>query len=182
MPLDALRDALPAYAQDLAANLAALAEESVLTDQQKWGCFLACALAIGEPTTLREVAGAARLDAAATTAAKSAAAIMGMNNVYYRALHLMKNGEYASMPSRLRMRVLADPGVDKADYELWSLAVSAVNGCGLCLDAHEEELRRRAVPPAQVQAALRIASVVGGVAQVLRAEAALKADGDGGSR
>ncbi len=182
MSLDALRDALPAYARDLAANLSVLAGETVLTEQQKWGCFLACACAVGEPTTVREIAGAARLDAAAATAAKSAAAIMGMNNVYYRALHLMKTGEYAALPSRLRMQVLADPGVDKADYELWSLAVSAVNGCGLCLDAHEEELRRRAVQPPQVQAALRIAAVVGGVAQVLRAEAALKDGADGASR
>lgn len=179
MPLDTLRDALPPYARDLGANLTALEADTTLTEQQKWGCLLACASAVGEPTTLREVAAAAKLGEAAADAARSAAAIMGMNNVYYRALHLMKNGEYAAMPSRLRMGVLADPGVEKTDYELWSLAVSAVNGCGLCLDAHDEELRRRAMPPAAIQAALRIAAVTTGVAQVLRAEAAARGDAPG---
>lgn len=182
MSLDALHDALPPYARDLAANLQALEADATLTDQQKWGCFLACASALGEPTTLREVTGAAKLGEAAADAARSAAAIMGMNNVYYRAMHLLKNGEYAAMPSKLRMGVLADPGVEKADYELWSLAVSAVNGCGLCLDAHDEELRRRAMPPGAIQTALRIAAVTAGVAQVLRAEAAVREGGQAGGR
>ena len=79
---------------------------------------------------------------------------MGMNNVYYRALHLMKNPEYATLPARLRMNILANPGVDKVDFELWSTAVSAVNGCGMCLDAHENELKKHAVPSVNIQAAL----------------------------
>ena len=91
---------------------------------------------------------------------------MGMNNVYYRALHLMKNAEYRTMPARLRMNVLASPGVDKANFELWSTAVSAINGCGMCLDAHEAELKKHGVTAPQIQAALfRIAAVVNGVAQ-----------------
>ena len=174
MSIDALRDALPAYAKDLSQNLSMLSNETLLTDQQKWGVFLACAFAVGEPTTVREIEDAAGLDEAARTAAKAAAAIMGMNNVYYRSIHLMKTGEYATLPARLRMGVLANPGVDKADFELWSFAVSAINGCGMCLDAHDEELRKRAVPTTHVQAALRIAAVVNAVAHVLLAEAALK--------
>jgi alkyl hydroperoxide reductase subunit D len=100
---------------------------------------------------------------------------MGMNNVYYRALHLMKNEEYRTLPARLRMNILANPGVEKVDFELWSLAVSAINGCGMCLDAHEDELRKHGVTAQEVQAALRIAAVVHAVAQVLRAEEAVAA-------
>ncbi len=73
------------------------------------------------------------------------------------------------------MNVIANPGVDKGDFELWSLAVSAVNGCGMCLDSHEEELRKRNFTPTQIQTALRIAAVVNAGAAVLRAEAALAA-------
>jgi len=68
------------------------------------------------------------------------------------------------------MNVIANPGADKTDFELWCIAVSAINGCGACLDSHEEELRKRAVPAAQIQAAFRIAAVVNAVSRVLTAE------------
>lgn len=175
MSLDALRDGLPAYAKDISLNLGSLASETVLTDQQKWGAFVASAHAVGTPAVIKAVeaaADAAGLSAEAKTAAKAAAAIMGMNNVYYRALHLMKNQEYRTLPARLRMNVIANPGVDKTDFELWCTAVSAVNGCGMCLDSHEEELKKRGVPAIHIQAALRIASVVHAASAVVRGEIA----------
>ena len=175
MSLDTLRDALPAYAKDLSLNLSSLANETVLNDQQKWGAFLASAWAVGQPAVVKAVeaaAAAAGLTAEAANGAKAAAAIMGMNNVYYRSLHLMRNAEYRTMPARLRMNIIGNPGVDKADFELWCTTVSAVNGCGLCLDSHEEELRKRGVPTASIQTALRIAAVVNAVSAVMRAEVA----------
>ncbi len=175
MSLDALRETLPAYAKDLSLNLSTLAGETLLTDQQKWGTFVASAYAIGVPAVVKAVevaAGDGGLSDEAKTAAKAAAAIMGMNNVYYRSLHLMHNGEYRTLPARLRMNILGNPGVEKLDFELWSLAVSAINGCGMCLDAHEAELKKHAVPNTAIQAALRIASVVNAVSRVLAAEAA----------
>ena len=178
MSLDTLRDALPAYAKDISLNLGSLASETVLSDQQKWGAFVASAHALSEPAVVQAIeaaADAAGLSAEAKTAAKAAAAIMGMNNVCYRSLHLLSNGEYKSLPARLRMNVLANPGVDKADFELWSTAVSAVNGCGMCLDAHEAELKKHGVPAQQVQAALRIAAVVNAASRVIAAEQALAA-------
>ena len=73
------------------------------------------------------------------------------------------------------MNVMANPGVDKADFELWSLAVSAVNGCGMCMDAHEKVVLQHGVSQAAVQAALRIAAVVHAAAATLDGEAALAA-------
>jgi alkyl hydroperoxide reductase subunit D len=175
MSLDTLREALPAYAKDLSLNLSSLAGETVLGDQQKWGCFVAAAYAVGQGDTIKAVnaaAQAAGLSAEAAEAAKAAAAIMGMNNVYYRSLHLLTNPEYRTLPARLRMNIIANPGVDKTDFELWCTAVSAVNGCGMCLDSHEEELRKRQVPNTHIQTALRIAAVVNAVSRVLAAEAA----------
>jgi len=173
MSLDGLRDALPAYAKDLSLNLSSLANETVLNDQQKWGTFLASAHATGQPQVVKAVeAACAALSPEARTAAKAAAAIMGMNNVYYRSLHLMRNQEYRTLPARLRMNVIANPGVDKADFELWCTAVSAINGCGMCLDSHEDELRKRSVPTVNIQTAIRIAAVVNAVSQVLAGEAA----------
>jgi alkyl hydroperoxide reductase subunit D len=177
MSLDALRETLPAYAKDLSLNLSSLANETVLTDQQKWGCFLASAHAVGQAAVVaaaESAAQAAGLSPEAANAARAAAAIMGMNNVYYRALHLLSNPEYRTLPARLRMNVIANPGVEKVDFELWSTAVSAINGCGMCLDSHEAELKKHGMSAQQVQAAIRIAAVVNAVSRVLQAQAALE--------
>ena len=175
MSLDALRESLPDYAKDLNLNLSSLAAETLLSDQQKWGCFVAAAYAVGSPAVIKAVEAAATeagLSEAASQAAKAAAAIMGMNNVYYRALHQMHNPEYRTLPARLRMNIIANPGVEKVDFELWSMAVSAINGCGACLDAHETELKKRSVPNTAIQASLRIAAVVNAVSRVAAGEAA----------
>ena len=156
-------------------NLSSLARETVLDDQKKYGVFLASAYAVGERETLNDIVSEVedKLSAEALSAAKAAASIMGMNNVFYRFNHLVSASDYKTMPAKLRMNVIGNPGVDKADFELWSLAVSAINGCGMCIDAHEHELRKAGLTTEQIQAAVRIASVVNAAAAVIRAEAAL---------
>lgn len=175
MSLDELRDRLPDYAKDIRLNLGTLASETALTDQQKYGAFLASALASRNATVIQAVAAWTedKLSPEAVTAAKAAAAIMGMNNIYYRATHLMTAKDYAKMPAKLRMNVIGNPGVEKVDFELWSLAVSAINGCGMCLDAHEQVVRKAGLSAEQVQAALRIAAAVHAAAVILDGEEAL---------
>ena len=175
MTIDALRDRIPDYAKDIRLNLGSLAGETALNDQQKWGCFLASALASRNADVIRAVAADAqeKLSPEAANAAKSAAAIMAMNNVYYRALHLMSEQVYTTLPAKLRMNVIGNPGVEKVDFELWSIAVSAINGCGMCLDSHEKVVRKAGLSTEQVQAALRIGAVVHAAAAVLDGEAAL---------
>ena len=170
MSLEALRGRLPEYAKDLKLNLGSLASEEVLSLQQKAGCFVASALASRNAEVTKAVVAefGPQLSAEALTAAKAAAAIMGMNNIYYRFVHLV-GGEYGSMPARLRMNVMARPGVEKLDFELWSLAVSAMNGCGRCIDSHEKVLRDAGIREDQIQAAVRIASIVASVAVALEA-------------
>ena len=175
MSLDALKNRLPDHAKDIKLNLSSLARETVLDDQKKYGVFLASAYAVGERETLNDSISEVedKLSAEALSAAKAAASIMGMNNVFYRFNHLVSASDYKTMPAKLRMNVIGNPGVDKADFELWSLAVSAINGCGMCIDAHEHELRKAGLTTEQIQAAVRIASVVNAAAAVIRAEAAL---------
>jgi len=178
MALEALAASLPPYAEDLARNLAAAADDARLTEQQKWGCFVAAAAAVATPAAIQATLAAARgagLSPEAMAAAKGAAAIMAQNNVYFRALTLLRNPEYKAMRSGLRMRIVTHPGVPADDFDLWCVAVSAIHGCPDCLDAHEAPLRARGVGAGAVQAALRIAAVVHGVSRVLAAEAALAA-------
>jgi alkyl hydroperoxide reductase subunit D len=103
-------------------------------------------------------------------AAKGAAAIMGMNNVYYRFQHIVENPRYTEIPARLRMNILRGHKGDPVDFELWSLAVSAINGCGKCVSSHERVLRSKGVAEDAIVAAVRIASVLSAVAGVLTIE------------
>ena len=174
MSIVALKNALPAYAEDLKRNLDALAAETTLSDQQKWGAFLAAAYALGVPLAIRaiEKEAAAKLSAEAKAAAKAATALIAQNMIYYSAVNLLSNHDYRAQPAKLSMHALGHAGVDRIDFELWSLAVSAVGQCGPCLNAHEAELHRRNVTIERIHAVLRIAAVVSGVCVVLRAEAA----------
>jgi len=174
MSIQTLKDRLPDYARDLKLNLGSLATETVLNDTLKAGTFVASAIASRNPQVIAAVIAefAPKLAPADLAAAKAAAAIMGMNNVYYRFLHLAENEEYTRLPARLRMNVIGAPGTAKENFELWSLAVSAINGCGLCITAHDKVVRAAGITTEQVQAAVRIAAVVHAVAVTLEAEAA----------
>lgn len=176
MGVATVREDLPGYAKDLRLNLGSVTSSTSLTEQQLWGTVLASAIASRGRTVLAELSdeATAHLSPEAATAAKTAAAVMAMNNVYYRSVHLLEEGvedpEYGRLPARLRMNALADPGVDKVDFELWSVAVSAVNGCGRCLAAHERELRGRGISREVIQDAIRVAAVVHAAAVTLEAE------------
>jgi alkyl hydroperoxide reductase subunit D len=173
--MQAIRERIPDYAKDLRLNLDVIPKVESLTPQQLWGTALASALATRNDDLVRAVADEARahLDESAFGAARTAAALMGMNNVYYRSLHLVSNPEYGSMPARLRMQAIGNPGVDRLDFELYCLAVSAVNGCGKCLDSHEAEVRKRGATALAVQDAIRVAAILNAVAGVLDGERAL---------
>jgi lipoyl-dependent peroxiredoxin subunit D len=170
--LDTIRDAIPDYARDLKLNLGSVLSTSGapgLSEKQIWAVALASAIASRNAELTRdfEALAAAHLDAAYINGARAAAAIMGMNNVYYRFLHLVEDPEYAQLPARLRMNVIGNPGIDKVDFELLSLAVSAINGCGTCVASHERQLRKHEFTRETVQSAVRIAATVHAVARVL---------------
>ncbi|GAN71545.1 alkyl hydroperoxide reductase AhpD [Acetobacter syzygii] len=174
MSIDALKDRIPDYAKDLRLNLGSLASDISLTPQQLGGTFVASALAARNDAVTREIVAQFRdvLSEQALAAAQSANAIMGMNNIYYRFVH-MAGGEYAKMPAQLRMSVIGNPGVDKADFELWCLAVSIINGCDLCVTSHEK-IVRDALGAGAVQTAARIAATVHAVAVTLQGADALQ--------
>ncbi|MAQ71170.1 MAG: alkyl hydroperoxide reductase [Alphaproteobacteria bacterium] len=178
MTITNLKSRIPDYAKDIKLNLSTLAGEETLNDQQKWGCFLACAMNTGNLELIQSVEAEAvdYLSAEAYQAAKSAASIMAMNNVYYRFTHLAGNKDYLNLPAKLRMNVIGNPGVDKVDFELWSLAVSAQNGCGMCIDAHEAVLEKAGMGKEQIQAAVRIGATINAVAVVLTTETALETE------
>jgi alkyl hydroperoxide reductase subunit D len=180
MDLTQLKNLIPDHAKDLKLNLSTvLSPEGApgLAEHQIAATALASAIAARNPTLLREIEALVvpTLDAAQVTAARAAAAIMGMNNVYYRFVHLVENPDYGTLPAKLRMNVIGNPGVPKTDFELYSLAVSAINGCGACVVAHDKVVRKAGVTAEGVQSAVRIAAVIHGVAVALESTGAVAA-------
>ena len=178
MSVENLKAALPEYAKALKLNLGSITRSAVLNEEQLWGTLLACAAATRSTQVLSEIGAEAAdyLSAEAYQAALGAASIMGMNNVFYRGRGFLE-GSYDDLRPGLRMNIIANPGVGKANFELWCFAVSSINGCSHCMVAHEHALREAGVARESVLEALKAAAIVSGVAQAIVASQTLAAVG-----
>src|ERR1700722_18032696 len=170
MSVENLKAALPEYAKDLKLNLGSITRTTVLNEEQLWGTLLASAAATRNTQVLQEIGDEAadNLSGEAYQEALDAASIMGMNNVFYRGRGFLQH-QYDDLRPGLRMNIIANPGVDKANFELWSFAVSSINGCPDCLSAHEHTLREAGVSRETIFEALKVAATVAGVAQAITA-------------
>ena len=175
MAIDTIKDMLPAYAKDMRLNFSTVLTEAGapgLTEKQ----IAAIAVAVAHSTKCKvlveniEEFAQDFLTEEEYQGAQIATSIMSMNNIYYRFTHLVSDSEYGKLPARLRMNQMANPGLDKATFELASIAVSAVNGCGMCLDSHEKNLRELGVSTQGIQSAIRIAAVLFSVSVSLAVE------------
>ena len=173
MKLETLRAEIPDFGRDIRLNLESVLTpegSAGLTKKQIWAVALASSYALESSDLVKMILeeGAADLDDATVEASKAAATIMGMNNVYYRGLHLMEDAELKKLPARLRMNVIGKPGIEKVDFELMSFAVSAIGACGQCLTAHLHELRKASLSNEGIQASLKIASVLSAADRALK--------------
>lgn len=161
--IDDIRAQFPEAAKDIKLNLQGVLGDSSLDNDTKWGVAIACALATRQPA-LRDAimtsAQSAGVSDNAVIDAQAAATLMAMNNVFYRFRHMMEKEAYNTMPAGLRMNHMAKPLTGKASFELMSLAVSAMNGCQMCLITHEQTLLKHGVTEKQINDAVRIASVM----------------------
>jgi alkyl hydroperoxide reductase subunit D len=168
--IEALRDKLPDAAADIRLNLQSVMDSSSLNDGQKWMVAVASALS-SRNIELRDAVLADAKDAVSNEVvedAKAAAALMAMNNVFYRFRHFMESKEtYKTLPARLRMNRIARPLSNKLDFELACLAVSAINGCEMCVRSHEETVIKGGLTEENVVDAVRIASTMHAAAQSL---------------
>ena len=163
--MEALRSfgaALPEPARDVKLNLVAVLQDSSLPERTRWGVALASAIATRNPA-LREAVlhdGAEHLDEAVRDDAQAAAALMAMNNVFYRFRHVVGNPVYQQIPAKLRMNRLAAPKTSKPEFELLCLAVSAINNCEMCIRSHEQAVLGGGMTPQHVHDAVRIAATL----------------------
>jgi alkyl hydroperoxide reductase subunit D len=170
--LEALRSRIPEAAKDISLNLQSVLGDGPLSPAQRWGVAVASAVAARNPGLRDAVmadARAAGIDAAVIDDAIAAASLMAMNNVYYRFRHLVGKQSYSDKPARLRMNRLVRPATNAVDFELFSLAVSAINGCGTCIESHEKVVVTKGLTEEQVHDAVRIAATVHAAAVALEA-------------
>lgn len=165
MSIEQLKNKLPDFAKDIKLNLAnVLTEEGApdLKQKQIYHIAISVAFTLKNAFVINAILNESNtiLSEGEINAAKSAATIMAMNNIYYRFAHLVADKSFLTMPAKLRMNVIGNPGIAKIDFELSCLAVSAINGCGMCLDAHANELVKAGVSKLAIQSAVRIASVL----------------------
>ena len=170
--LELLRAEIPEPARDIRLNLQSVLMPGDLTPAQRWGVAVASAAAARNRRVQAAVIADARaeVDAAVIDDALAAAALMAMNNVFYRFRHLCGNDSYLQKPARLRMNRIAKPATSKLDFELYCLAASAIGGCGTCMEAHEKVVVAGGLSEDQVLEAIRIAATVNATAVALEME------------
>ena len=162
MTLDQIRDALPETARDIKLNLQSVLTSTVLTPAQLWGVAVTSAATARSPVLRDAILASAwaQVDATVIDDALAAAALMAMNNVYYRFRHQVGKEAYSTKPARLRMNRLVKPATNKPDFELFSLAASTINGCEMCVRAHEHEVVNGGLSEEAVHDAVRVAATV----------------------
>jgi len=171
MELQALKDRIPDYAKDLRLNLDAVISRSSLTPSLAAGAALAAAFAAKSPALVAALQNGGPLDPAQARAALTAAALMGMNNVWYPFVEMAGDPELGTLRPELRMNAYATHGgVDRTSFELYALAASIVGKCEFCVRSHYRLLRENGFTAQQLRDVGRIAAVINAAAQVLAVE------------
>lgn len=99
--------------------------------------------------------------------AVSCASLLASNNVFYRFRHFTQKEKYTQIPARIRMQLMMKPVTSKEFFELMSLAISAVNGCEMCVNAHEDSLIKLNTKEERIFDAVRIASIVTATGKII---------------
>jgi alkyl hydroperoxide reductase subunit D len=105
--------------------------------------------------------------AAETGEAAGCASLLASNNVFYRFRHFTQKEKYGQIPARIRMQLMMKPATGKEFFELMSLAISAVNGCEMCVNAHEDSLIKLGTTEERIFDAVRLASLVTSAGKVI---------------
>jgi alkyl hydroperoxide reductase subunit D len=161
--LEVLRNSLPDFAKDTRINLSSVLQPGALSFSQVWGVAISAAASSNCTNLLTATLNDARADSTPEGTiedALAAASLMAMNNVFYRFRHMVGKEIYSQFPARLRMQRMAQLVGPKADFELYCLAVSAINGCETCIKSHEEAIVKNGLTEEQIYDAVRIAAVI----------------------
>ncbi len=99
--------------------------------------------------------------------AMACASLLSANNVLYRFRHFVEKEKYNELPARIKMNIMMKPVLGKEFFELVSLAVSAINGCEMCVKSHEESVLQLGASEERVFEAIRLASIIVSIDKLL---------------
>jgi lipoyl-dependent peroxiredoxin subunit D len=169
--LSAIKELVPDYAKDIRLNLDGTIARSSLEGNDAVGVALAAAFASKSPALVAAIRNAAVLSPEETNGALTAAALMGMNNVWYPYVEMTDNADLKGQPAGLRMNAYASHGgVDKRRFEMYALAASIIGKCHFCVKSHFETLLKEGMSSTQLRDVGRIAAVINAAALVIAAE------------
>ena len=164
--LNSIKERMPEHAKDIRLNLDGVIARSSLASEDALGVALAAAFAAKSPELV--AAFKAAIPPAEGHAALTAAALMGMNTVWYPFVEMAGDEELKTMRAELRMNAYATSGgVAKAKFEAYALAASIIGKCHFCVRSHYELLKKEGWTTQQLRDIGRIAAVVNAAAQVL---------------
>jgi alkyl hydroperoxide reductase subunit D len=168
--LDCLEEAKSRYVADLKLNFKSSFESDHLSKKEV--ALLGVALAVNASNRLlreffRESAGAEGATDAEIAEAVACASLLSANNVLYRFRHFVNKEKYNEIPARIKMNIMARPVGGKEFFELMSLAVSAVNGCEMCIKSHENSLIELGSKEEKIFEAVRLGAVITSVSKVI---------------
>lgn len=168
--LNSIKELIPDYAKDIRLNIDGTIARSSLEGNDAVGVALAAAFAAKSRKIIDIIQASGALSPEESQAVLTAAALMGMNNVWYPYVEMAQDADLKSQPAQLRMNVYAsNGGVDKRRFEMYALSASIVGKCHFCVKSHFELLRIEGMSSSQLRDIGRIAAVVNAASQVIAA-------------
>jgi lipoyl-dependent peroxiredoxin subunit D len=170
--VNSIKKLIPDYAKDIRLNLDGTIVRSSLEGNDAVGVALAAAFAAKSRTIIEAIRSSGVLSAEELNGAQTAAALMGMNNVWYPFVEMADDADLKTQRAELRMGAYASHGgVDKRRFEMYALAASIVGKCHFCVKSHFALLKNeQGMSVQQLRDVGRIAAVVNAAAQVIAAE------------
>jgi alkyl hydroperoxide reductase subunit D len=170
--LNSIKELIPDYAKDIRLNLDGTIARSSLEGNDAVGVALAAAFAAKSRTIIEAIRSSGVLSAEELNGAQTAAALMGMNNVWYPFVEMADDADLKTQRAELRMGAYASHGgVDKRRFEMYALAASIVGKCHFCVKSHFALLKNeQGMSVQQLRDVGRIAAVVNAAAQVIAGE------------
>ncbi|MDY7507603.1 MULTISPECIES: carboxymuconolactone decarboxylase family protein [Ralstonia] len=170
--LQTIKGRIPDYAKDIRLNLDSTIARSSLEGNDAVGVALAAAFATKSKVLTDAIRNAGVLSPEEVTGALTAAALMGMNNVWYPYVEMADDSDLAQQKAELRMNAYANNGgVDKRRFEMYALAASIIGKCHFCIKSHYDLLKNhQGMSAQQLRDVGRIAAAINAAAQVIAAE------------
>ena len=167
--VEIIKDSIPDHSKDIKLNLDSVINRSLLSVEDTHACALVAALAAGNGELAYAIMTSGELDnfTAEMEAAKTAASLMAMNNVWYPFVEMCNDSELKGLPAGLRMNAYAThAGVSKKKFELYALVASAIGKCHFCVKNHYDVLRKEGMTVQELHHAGKIAAVINAIGKI----------------